>query len=100
MNTIEPLIQAKSIHKNSVRYFLSKEFSEKYVNQPLHLTYPEAINLGNLPNSIVEIPLITNVMPVIWISGKEYGIEEMDEDLYYSLIKIKEFYKRFFYNTS
>lgn len=99
MNTIEPLIQAKSIHNNSVRYFLSKEFSEKYVNQPLHLTYPEEINLGNLPNSIVEVPLITNVMPVIWISGKEYGIEEMDEDLYYSLIKIKEFYKRFFYNT-
>jgi hypothetical protein len=37
---------------------------------------------------------------VIWLSGNEYTIDEMDEDLYCSLIKIKAFFKRFFYNTS
>lgn len=98
--SIEPLIRLKSLHEGSVRYFLSKEFSEKYVSQPLHLTYPQEVDLGSLPNSIVDIPLITNVIPVIWFSGKEYSIEEMDEDLYHSLITIKEFFKRFFYNTS
>lgn len=78
---------------------MSREFTKKYIRQPLLLSYPEEIDLKNLPSSIVEIPLITNVIPVIWLSGNEYTIEEMDEDLYHSLIKIKIFFKRFFYNT-
>jgi len=100
INAAEQLIRTKVIKNNSVYFYVSTEFSKKYVRQPLHLTYPQEIDLATLPSSIVDIPLITNVVPVIWLSGKEYTIEEMDEDLYYSLLKIKKFFKRFFYNTS
>lgn len=100
INASEPLIRTKIIKDNSVCFHLSAEFSKKYVRQPLLLSYPQEIDIQSLPPSIVDIPLITNVIPVIWLSGKEYTIEEMDEDLYHSLIKIKEFFKRFFYNTS
>ncbi len=96
----EELIKIKSIKNNSVCFYLSSEFSKQYVRQPLRLSYPQEIDLSSLPPSIVDIPLITNVISVIWFSGKTYSIEEMDEDLYYSLIKIKKFFKRFFYNTS
>lgn len=96
----QPLIRAKSLNKNSVCFYLSPEFSKKYVRQSLLLSYPLEISLDELPPSIVDIPLITNVIAVIWFSGQEYTIEEMDEGLYYSLIKVKEFFKRFFYNTS
>lgn len=95
----EPLIRAKIINNNTIYFHLSAEFTKKYVKEPFYLTYPQAINLHNLPPTIVDIPLITNVIAVIWFSGKEYTIDEMDEDLYYSLIKIKAFFKRFFYNT-
>lgn len=95
-----PLIKLKSVHNNSIRFFLSDEFSKRYVRKPLHLAYPEDVNLELLPESIVNIPVITNVIPVIWFSGNQYTIDEMDKDLYYSLIKIKSFFKRFFYNTS
>lgn len=100
INATEPLIRKKSITNNSVRFYVSAELSKKYVRQPLILSYPQEIDLQTLPPSIVDIPLITNIIAVIWFSGKEYTIEEMDEDLYFSLIKIKEFFKRFFYNTS
>lgn len=96
----EQLIRIKSIEKNSVCFYLSPTFSKQYVRQVLRLSYPQEIDLAQLPPSIVDIPLITNVIPVIWLSGNVYSIEEMDEDLYYSLNKIKEFFKRFFYNTS
>ena len=99
VSAAEPLIRAKIIKNNSVYFHLSVEFTKKYVKQPFHLSYPQEIDLKNLPPSIVDIPLITNVIAVIWLSGKEYTIEEMDEDLYYSLVKIKIFFKRFFYNT-
>lgn len=96
----EPLIRAKIVQNNNVSFYLSTEFTKKYVKQSLSLSYPKEIDLTSLPSSIVEIPLITNVIAVIWLSGNEYTIEEMDENLYYSLIKLKEFFKRFFYNTS
>ena len=96
----EPLIRTKTIQNNSVYFRLSAEFTKKYVRESLHLSYPQEVDLNNLPPSIVDIPLITNAIAVIWLSGKEYTIEEMDEDLYYSLVKIKTFFKRFFYNTS
>ncbi len=96
----EQIIRAKVIHHNTIRFHLSQEFAKQYTRHCLTLTYPQDIDLQQLPPSIVDIPLITQVIPVIWLSGKAYEIEEMDEDLYYSLIKIKEFFKRFFYNTS
>ena len=100
LNATESLIRVKIIKQNTVYFHLSNEFSKEYVRQPLHLSYPQEINLEDIPSSIVDIPLITNVIAVIWLSGKTYTIEEMDEDLYYSLIKIKTFFKRFFYNTA
>lgn len=100
ISAAEQLIKTRSIKNNSVCFYLSAEFSKQYVRRPLLLSYPEEIDLNSLPPSIVDIPLITNVIAVIWFSGKEYTIEEMDEDLYYSLIKIKKFFERFFYTTS
>lgn len=99
LGAIKPLIKAKVIKNNNVNFYLNEKFRKKYAKGPLNISYPEEIDLNTIPSSIVDIPLITNVIPVIWLSGKNYTIEEMDEDLYYSLIKIKKFFKRFFYNT-
>ncbi len=99
-NASQQLIKGKYINNNNVCFYLSADLCENYIDQPLSLSYPQDINLKSLPPSIVDIPLITNIIPVVWLSGNTYTIEEMDEDLYYSLIKIKKFFKRFFYNTS
>lgn len=96
----EQLIQKKTILRNHVYFSVCPELRKRYVRKSLHVGYPEDINLNDLPPTIIDIPLITNLIPVIWFSGKEYTIDEMDEDLYYSLIKIKSFFKRFFYNTA
>lgn len=95
----EQLIKVKIINHNKVCFYVSSMLIKKYVRGPLYLTYPNDIDLTALPSSIVDIPLITNVISAVWFSGETFTIEEMDEDLYYSLIKVKEFFKRFFYNT-
>lgn len=97
---ITPLIESKKFQDNQVQFKLNKKFRRQYVNQDLTISYPSDINIRNLPNSIIEIPLITSSIAVIWISGNQYSIEEMDEDLFNSLIKIKEFFRRYFCNTS
>lgn len=99
-SAIEPLIKITRIKKNWVRFYLSPRFSKRYVRQPFTLTYPPDIDLEKLPPSVVSIPLIANVIAAIWFSGERYSIDEIDEGLYYSLQKIKEFFRRFFYNTA
>ena len=96
----EPFIRKREVDSNSAIFYLSPEFSSKYCRKYFQISYPEDLDLKSLPSSIVDIPVITNTIAVIWLSGNEYSIEEMDEDLYASLIKIKSFFKRFFYNTS
>lgn len=96
----EPLIRKKIIRDNEIYFHLSADFTKKYVRQPLHLSYPSEIDLNALPSSITDLPLIANVIAVIWLSGERYTIDEMDEDFYHSLVKIKAFFKLFFYNTS
>jgi hypothetical protein len=96
----QPLVVEKILKKNTCQFSLYGELGRYYIRQPLSLAYPKEVNLEKLPSSIVDIPLITNILPVIWFLGKTYSIPEMDEDLYNSSVKIKEFYKRFFYNTT
>lgn len=100
ISALLPLIESKKIENNRVRFGLPKNFSQKYINEELCISYPKEVDVQNLPPSIVDVPLITSVIAIIWISGKKYTIDEMDEDLYYSLIKVKEFFKRYFCNTS
>lgn len=99
-NTSQEILRAKLIKKNNICFYACQEFNNKYARKPLKISYPKEIDLDKIPQSIVDIPFITNVITTIWFSGKNYHIEEMDEDLFYSLIKIKQFFKRFFYNTS
>lgn len=99
INATEEIIKTKIIINNIVYFYACQEFSKQFVRKPLKIEYPPEINLNKVPNSIVNIPFITNIITTIWFSGKNYTIDEMDEDLFYSLIKIKEFFKRFFCNT-
>ncbi len=93
------LIKSKTVKKNTVYFHLDPKFTKKYVKQTLHISYPSDINLETLPSSILDIPLISQVIAVIWFSGEHYTLDEMDEDFYHSLMKVKAFFKRFFYNT-
>lgn len=94
------IITKRFIKKNKIVFLILAGLDRKYLGEPLSICYPADIDLSRLPTSIVDIPFITNLIPVIWFSGQHYTIKEMDEDLYYSLIKVKEFFKRFFYNTA
>ncbi|MDB2613989.1 hypothetical protein N9Y92_02385 [Chlamydiales bacterium] len=96
-----PLIVKKEFISNGhgVRFKLPKGFYGKYIREDYQIVFPKEANLKEIPSSIVDIPLIMNVISMVWISGNQYTIEEMDEDLYYSLIKVKKFFNRYHQNT-
>ena len=90
------LIESIEITKNKVTVTTEKAFQKKYLTQPFFVAYDTNINLLNLDSSIVTIPFIMNVIPVVWLSNKKYLIESMDEDLYHSLEIIQKVFKIFY----
>lgn len=93
------LIESVSVDKNELRITINKEFKKKYLLDDFFAEYDDDIDLAQLDYSIQIMPFIMNVVSIVWISGKEYCIESMDEELYASLEKVKEVLKRMFTRT-
>lgn len=54
--------------------------------------YPD-INMSNLDESVLNIPLLANIAPVIWALGLEVNVPVMDKTFLESLKRLKPIYK-------
>ncbi len=97
----ENLIESTTINKSFIQVFVNKSFKKDWLkeNVDFFARYEDDINLEKIPYSIALLPFILNVFPFVWISGKNYTIDCMDEDTYYSLKKIKKVLQRLYPNT-
>lgn len=90
-----------NVEKNKVIYkFSPNEALKKYFNygNQLFIQYNKDIN--QVPNSILMIPFLVNVMPILWITDYEMIVEELDEDFYYCLENVKKGFKSMYPNVS
>ena len=94
------LINSVTVHKNELHISINKEFKKKYLTSDFFAEYDDDVDLTELDYSIQIMPFIMNVVSIVWISGKDYYIESMDEELYYSLEKVKQVFKRMYKKTS
>lgn len=49
-----------------------------------------------MPRSIVTIPFIASIMPVIWVSGQTWTVDVIDQDLYESLETVHHVFTLFY----
>ena len=82
---------------DTVTYYFNKELKKGgYVCKDSYtVSYYHSVNLLELNESLIAVPFITAFAPIVWLSNKDFTINEMDEDLYLSLIKIKKVFKFF-----
>lgn len=86
------------VRKNTVNIFfeVGEELKKYFKDNKLTITYTvneSYLNLENVPISILVVPLICNILPIIWITDGVLYIEEIDEDFFKS---INEFKKRIY----
>lgn len=94
------LITAIKIKNNSITYRIDKKLHTQFLREDFFVRYEEDINLNELDYTIITMPLIMNIIGVVWISGNNYSIEAMDKELFESLEIVKEIFKRFYPQTS
>lgn len=62
-----------------------------------HLLYSKYnIDVSKTPNSISVIPFLSNMLPISWFAGFDIEVNEVDEDFFYAMEKVKsEFQKQY-----
>lgn len=85
------IISIQTEDKTSKIIFEASEDLEKYFNKKnFDITY--SINIEKVPNSVLVIPFVCNVLPIIWLSDAELNIPELDKDFFESIETFKQGY--------
>jgi hypothetical protein len=82
-HTVEFLIDAKG----KIRFFLH--------GRKAFLTYA-SIEISEVPNSIINVPIIGVLYPLAMTLGDEIVVDELDLDFYLSLVKLKKIVSAFY----
>lgn len=77
--------------------FFTSENLKRYFNND-HLFYQYNYDVSNVPNSILIIPFIANVIPLVWITNSKISIDEIDKSFFYCLEKVKEAFIKMYPN--
>ena len=84
------------INKNKIIVKADRGFSKQFIKEDFFAEYDTSIDLTKLDESIVTIPFILTIIPIVWVSNKTYSINVMDKDLYYSLQEVKKVFRIFY----
>lgn len=87
------LIEKIKATKNRIAVTVNKEFKRKYLKSDFFAEYDSDIDVTPFDYSVLSLPFLLNVITIVWISGENYFVEEMDTELYYSLIQIKKVFQ-------
>ena len=87
-------------NKNIIKYSfcISDGYKDFFTGKPFVIEYPE--NIESVPDSILAIPFVANVIPIIWITNGTLRIKELDEDFYNCLPDLKKGYETMFPETT
>lgn len=74
-------------------YELSKDI-KKYFKENFFIEYD--VSVKEVPDSILIIPLLANILPIAWMVGFDIIIDSIDSDFYEAVLEIKEVFTKEF----
>ena len=88
----QTVVSKLSFSNNVKKYFQSSLFFAKY-----------DVNIQNINSSILNIPIVANVIPIAWAIGADIFVEELDKTFLQSLDRIRtvmeKWYPQFSFST-
>lgn len=94
------LITEIVVSKNSLSIRVHEDFKKKYLTGDFFVEYEPDILLDQFDYSVLSMPFVMNVISIVWISGETFWVEEMDQELYESLERVKKVFKTMYPKTS
>lgn len=94
--TLNKIEKKENIIKYS--FYASDGYKDFFTGKQFVIEYPE--NIESVPDSILAIPFVANVIPIIWITNGTLNIKELDEDFFNCLPNVKKGYETMFPETA
>lgn len=80
-----------SNHRIQYDFYVSPEI-RKYFDFSAEFFIEYSEDISSVPNSILTIPFLANVLPIAWVVGAEVVVPELDRDFYEAVPDIKQSY--------
>ncbi|WP_152619468.1 peptidase [Cohnella kolymensis] len=85
------------VNRNRVDYFFSAIGNiTKYFNPNHHMFLEYNHDISDVPISILTIPFVANVIPLVWMTDSTLNVDELDRSFYECLNKIRLAYQCMF----
>lgn len=92
-------LECIEVNNNRVDYYFStSKCLEEFFQHKLHMFVEYEENIENIPKSILVIPFISNIMPLMWITNSVLWVEEIDREYYDSLARVRRVYQDMYFN--
>lgn len=75
-------------------YYKMTDDIKKYFKEDFFAEYD--IHLNEVPESILAIPLLANIIPISWIAGFDVIVNSVDKEFYDAILKIKDVFEKEF----
>ena len=87
------------INKDRVDYwFTATEDLKHFFKSPMHLFMQYDRCIESVPESILVIPFLGNVMQIAWLTDAEVCIDRVDHTFYRSLQHLRDAYQKMYPN--
>lgn len=73
---------------------VSEKLKKYFTKQELVIEYPEKIE--DVPDSIAVVPLVCNLLPIIWLTNSKLVVEEIDKSFYECIPYVKKGYEKIY----
>lgn len=95
-------IQLNSIIKRNnlikFQFSVSDDLKKYFSGKDCMIEYPESIE--SVPDSVLAVPFVCNVLPIIWLTNSVLEIDELDKSFYESISEFKKGYIKMFPEAS
>lgn len=92
------IVKIKKINKNfdtiEIIYEYGTKLNDYFLEKKFFVKYSESIE--DIPEGILIIPFIGNIIPVIWLTDSILIIDEIDKNYYECLEKVKKSYAKMY----
>lgn len=93
-------LTAVSVDGNRVQYeYTNDPRLDKYFNKetPFFIEYQDpGIDFSNVPNSILSVPFVTNLLPLAWMFDVTIEVDELDATFCRSIEQIKQGFEKIY----
>lgn len=92
------ILRKIQINNSTVEYFfdVSQGLKKYFRTNRMFIEYTNDIKLESIPKSILVIPFVASVLPLMWLTDSIMWIEEIDKTFYRSLNRVKRSYQEMY----